>query len=81
MEQVNLIFFIIVKNLENMGATFFLWSIFMFLFWLGINHAAYVCEQILHIENIPRWYDLLIMSAFIVAWIYGIYNYGKYIIN
>lgn len=72
-------FFMMIKNLEAMGFAYFIcYSIFIFACWSLANRLVVVIEKIMKVSAEPRWYDVIIMLVFILAWLYGIFIYQIY---
>lgn len=79
LEKFEKTFFIIIKNLENMGfSSFCLYTLFIFVFYCFVNTLVCAIEKVLKVSVEPRIYDLFIIVFFIGLWVYGIYICGKY---
>lgn len=79
LEKVEVVFFMIIKNLEAMGLmNFLVYTTFVAALYVGINFLVCIIEKAIGATTVPRWYDVVILTVFILSWIYGIYIYKKW---
>lgn len=79
LEKVEVVIFIIIKNLEAMGVmNFIVYTVFLAVLYASINFLAYIIEKAIGVATVPRWYDVIILTVFILSWVYGIYIYKKW---
>lgn len=79
LEKVEVGFFIITKNLEAMGLmNFLVYTIFVAVLYGSINSLVCIIEKSIGVATVPRWYDVIILTIFILSWVYGIYIYKKW---
>lgn len=79
LEKAEVIFFVIIKNLEAMGLmNFLVYTVFVAVFYVSTNFLVCVTEKAIGVATVPRWYDVIILTVFILSWVYGIYIYKKW---
>ncbi|QPI03661.1 hypothetical protein G5B95_08370 [Campylobacter concisus] len=79
LEKVEVVFFMIIKNLEAMGLmNFLVYTIFVAVLYGSINSLVCSIEKAIGVATVPRWYDIIILTVFILSWVYGIYIYKKW---
>lgn len=73
LEKFNIGYFIIIRDLECMELHgLLLHTLFIFLFWQGVNYFIVIFERVVGVKNEPRWYDLVVMLIFLMLWLYGV---------
>ena len=78
LEKAEVVFFIITKNLEAMGLmNFLVYTIFVAVLYVSTNFLVYIIEKAIGVTTVLRWYDVIILTIFILLWVYGIYIYKK----
>lgn len=79
LEKAEITFFIIIKNLEAMGfMNFLVYTIFIAVLYISINFLVCIIEKSIGVATVLRWYDVIILTVFILSWVYGIYIYKKW---
>ncbi len=79
LEKVEVVLFMIIKNLEAMGLmNFLVYTVFVAVFYVSTNFLVRVTEKAIGVVTVPRWYDVIILTVFILSWVYGIYIYKKW---
>lgn len=79
LEKAEITFFIIIKNLEAMGLmNFLVYTIFVAVLYTSINSLVRIIEKSIDVATVPRWYDVIILTIFILLWVYGVYIYKKW---
>ena len=79
LEKAEVSFFVIIKNLEAMGLmNFIVYTVFVAILYVGINFLVCIIEKTIGVATVPRWYDIIILTVFILSWVYGIYIYKKW---
>ena len=79
LEKVEVVFFMIIKNLEAMGLMNFIgYTVFVAVLYASINFLVVIIEKAIGVATVPRWYDAIILTVFILSWVYGIYIYKKW---
>lgn len=79
LEKVEVVFFMIIKNLEAMGLmNFIVYTVFVAVLYVSINSLVCIIEKSIGVATVPRWYDVIILTIFILLWVYGIYIYKKW---
>ena len=79
LEKAEVVFFIITKNLEAMGfMNFLVYTIFLAVLYVDINFLVCIIEKTIGVATTLRWYDVIILTIFILSWVYGIYIYKKW---
>ena len=79
LEKAEVVFFIITKNLEAMGLmNFLVYTIFVAVLYVSTNFLVYIIEKAIGVATVLRWYDVIILTIFILLWVYGIYIYKKW---
>ena len=79
LEKAEVNFFVIIKNLEAMGLTnFIVYTVFVAVLYASINFLVVIIEKAIGVATVPRWYDVIILTVFILSWVYGIYIYKKW---
>lgn len=79
LEKAEVVFFIIIKNLEAMGLmNFLVYTIFVAVLYVSINFLVCIIEKAIGVTTVLRWYDVIILTIFILLWVYGIYIYKKW---
>ena len=79
LEKVEVVFFMIIKNLEAMGlVNFIVYTVFIAVLYISINFLVCIIEKSIGVATVLRWYDVIILTVFILSWVYGVYIYKKW---
>ena len=65
--------------MEAMGLTnFIVYTVFVAVLYASINFLVVIIEKAIGVATVLRWYDVIILTVFILSWVYGVYIYKKW---
>lgn len=73
----------IIKAIKDLGLssflsyTIFIWLLFYIIDSPVMKHVEKLCGH----TNRVYWYDIIILSFWILLYCYGLYAYGKYLVK